>query len=53
MDQPREREDESDLLSTLEVIQLLESDPDRAAATRQDFVDFVSAMEPMLTSARP
>ncbi|HET9260009.1 MAG TPA: DUF885 domain-containing protein [Acidimicrobiia bacterium] len=32
-------------LSTLEVIQLLESDPDRAAATRQDFVDFVSAIQ--------
>jgi uncharacterized protein (DUF885 family) len=32
-------------LSTLEVIELLETDPARAAATREDFVDFVSAIQ--------
>ena len=31
--------------STLEVIDLLETDPSRAAATREDFVDFVSAIQ--------
>lgn len=31
--------------TTLEVIELLETDPARAAATRQDFVDFVSAIQ--------
>lgn len=32
-------------LSTIEVIELLETDPTRAAATRQDFVDFVSSIQ--------
>lgn len=32
-------------LTTLEVIELLETDPERAAGTRQDFVDFVSGIQ--------
>ncbi|HEY6635239.1 MAG TPA: DUF885 family protein, partial [Acidimicrobiia bacterium] len=31
--------------SITEVIELLDTDPDRSAATRQDFVDFVSAIQ--------